>query len=46
VRSLVLRTERHLYNWIMGPVGKEDWRGKLRQRLDRFRAQIKARRKA
>ncbi len=38
VRSALLRTERHVYNWIMGPVGKDDWRGKLRQRVDRFRS--------
>lgn len=38
VRSSLLRTERHVYNWIMGPVGKDDWRGKLRQRMDRFRS--------
>ena len=35
LRSTLLRTERHVYNWAMGPVGKDDWRGKLRQRVDR-----------
>lgn len=40
-RSLVLRTERHTYNWIMGPVGKDDWRGRMRQRMDRARANIR-----
>jgi 3-oxoacyl-[acyl-carrier-protein] synthase-3 len=40
VRSLFLRTERHTYNWVMGPVGKDDWRGKLRRRLDKFRSDV------
>ncbi len=40
-RSLVLRTERHTYNWIMGPVGKDDWRGRMRQRMDRARSNIR-----
>lgn len=40
-RSLVLRTERHIYNWIMGPVGKDDWRGRMRQRMDRARSNIR-----
>jgi hypothetical protein len=41
VRSLFLRSERHAYNWAMGPVGKDDWRGKLRKRVDRFRTNVK-----
>jgi 3-oxoacyl-[acyl-carrier-protein] synthase-3 len=40
-RSAVLRTERHAYNWVMGPVGKDDWRGKLRKRVDRLRSDVK-----
>ncbi len=40
-RSFALRSERHVYNWIMGPVGKDDWRGRLRQRMDRARTNIK-----
>jgi 3-oxoacyl-[acyl-carrier-protein] synthase III len=40
-RSLVLRSERHAYNWVMGPVGKDDWRGRLRKRMDRLRANIR-----
>jgi 3-oxoacyl-[acyl-carrier-protein] synthase-3 len=40
-RSLARRTERHFYNWIMGPVGKDDWRGRMRQRMDRARANIR-----
>ena len=36
-----LRNERHVYNWILGPVGKDDWRGKLRKRVDRFRSDVK-----
>jgi 3-oxoacyl-[acyl-carrier-protein] synthase-3 len=40
-RSFALRSERHFYNWVMGPVGKDDWRGRLRQRMDRARANIK-----
>jgi 3-oxoacyl-[acyl-carrier-protein] synthase-3 len=36
-RSAFRRGVRHVYNWIMGPVGKDDWRGKLRQRTDRLR---------
>lgn len=38
LRSRTLRGERHVYNWLMGPVGKEDWRGKLRKRTDAARA--------
>jgi 3-oxoacyl-[acyl-carrier-protein] synthase-3 len=37
IRSTVRRTTRHAYNWILGPVGKDDWRGRLRQRADRLR---------
>jgi 3-oxoacyl-[acyl-carrier-protein] synthase-3 len=37
VRSLLRRTLRHIYNWILGPVGKDDWRGRMRQRSDRIR---------
>jgi 3-oxoacyl-[acyl-carrier-protein] synthase-3 len=37
VRSLLRRTMRHVYNWILGPVGKDDWRGRMRQRADRIR---------
>lgn len=43
VRSTLLRTERHVYNWILGPVGKDDWRGKLRKRVDGFRTSLKGR---
>jgi 3-oxoacyl-[acyl-carrier-protein] synthase-3 len=37
IRSTLRRTTRHVYNWILGPVGKDDWRGRLRQRADRLR---------
>jgi len=37
VRSTWLRVARTVYNWILGPVGKDDWRGQLRQRVDRWR---------
>jgi 3-oxoacyl-[acyl-carrier-protein] synthase III len=37
VRSLLRRTIRHVYNWILGPVGKDDWRGRMRQRADQLR---------
>jgi len=37
IRSTVRRTTRHVYNWILGPVGKDDWRGRLRKRADRLR---------
>jgi 3-oxoacyl-[acyl-carrier-protein] synthase III len=37
IRSLLRRTTRHVYNWILGPVGKDDWRGRMRQRADRIR---------
>ncbi len=43
VRSIILRTERRVYNWLLGPVGKDDWRGKLRKRIDRVRGNIKRR---
>lgn len=42
-RSLALRTGRHVYNWLMGPVGKDDWRGRLRRRLDRARGKMSRR---
>ncbi len=44
-RSRVLRSERHAYNWVMGPVGKEDWRGRMRRRVDHWRDEVKARAK-
>jgi 3-oxoacyl-[acyl-carrier-protein] synthase-3 len=37
IRSTLRRTTRHVYNWILGPVGKDDWRGRLRKRADRLR---------
>jgi 3-oxoacyl-[acyl-carrier-protein] synthase-3 len=37
VRSLLRRSTRHIYNWILGPVGKDDWRGRMRGRADRLR---------
>jgi hypothetical protein len=37
IRSVLRRTTRHIYNWILGPVGKDDWRGRMRQRADRIR---------
>lgn len=37
IRSWVIRSERHVYNWAMGPVGKDDWRGRLRKRADAWR---------
>jgi 3-oxoacyl-[acyl-carrier-protein] synthase III len=40
IRSLLRRTTRHVYNWILGPVGKDDWRGRMRQRADRLRKGI------
>jgi 3-oxoacyl-[acyl-carrier-protein] synthase-3 len=43
VRSSVRRLGRHTYNWLLGPLGKDNWRGKLRQRVDRFRARIETR---
>lgn len=41
VRSFFRRSERHAYNWAMGPVGKDGRRGKLRKRVDRFRLDVK-----
>lgn len=35
VRSLWLRGGRRVYNWLLGPVGKDDWRGKLRKWVER-----------
>lgn len=43
VRSAMLRAERRVYNWLLGPVGKDDWRGRLRQRTDVLRQRVKAR---
>ncbi len=40
-RSWILRTERHTYNWVMGPVGKDDWRGRLRKRVDGWRSRVR-----
>jgi 3-oxoacyl-[acyl-carrier-protein] synthase III len=34
VRSIGLRGSRRAYNWALGPVGKDDWRGQLRQHVD------------
>ncbi len=42
-RSWILRTERHAYNFAMGPVGRDDWRGRLRQRVDAWRDNVKRR---
>jgi 3-oxoacyl-[acyl-carrier-protein] synthase-3 len=42
-RSWLRQSERHVYNWIMGPVGKEDWRGRLRQRVDAWRDRTRRR---
>jgi 3-oxoacyl-[acyl-carrier-protein] synthase III len=44
-RSRILRSERHAYNWVMGPVGKEDWRGRMRKRVDHWRDEVKAKAK-
>jgi 3-oxoacyl-[acyl-carrier-protein] synthase-3 len=41
VRSPGLRAARHSYNLVLGPEGREDWRGQLRQRLDAVRARWK-----
>ncbi len=41
LRSRLLRGERTIYNWLMGPVGKDDWRGKLRKRMDNLRQRVK-----
>jgi 3-oxoacyl-[acyl-carrier-protein] synthase-3 len=37
IRSLIRRTVRHVSNWIVGPVGKDDFRGRVRRRADRLR---------
>jgi 3-oxoacyl-[acyl-carrier-protein] synthase-3 len=37
VRSAFLRTERRVYDWVMGPVTDEGIRGRLRMRADRAR---------
>lgn len=42
-RSWLRSSERHLYNWVMGPVGKDDWRGRLRQRVDGWRDRVRRR---
>lgn len=39
-RSVIRRGERHTYNWIMGPVGKDNWRGKLRKATDKTRTRL------
>jgi 3-oxoacyl-[acyl-carrier-protein] synthase-3 len=36
VRSIWLRVGRHIYNWILGPEGRDDWRGRVRKRLDEW----------
>jgi len=41
LRSWVIRSERHAYNWAMGPVGKDDWRGRLRKRIDVWRHNLR-----
>ncbi len=43
LRSASIRTERHVYNQIMGPVGKDDWRGQLRKNTDALRRRVRAR---
>ncbi len=43
LRSASIRTERHVYNQIMGPVGKDDWRGHLRKNTDAVRQRVRAR---
>jgi 3-oxoacyl-[acyl-carrier-protein] synthase-3 len=40
-RSWLRRSERHAYNWAMGPVGKDDWRGRMRQRMDHVRSRVR-----
>lgn len=42
-RSWALRSERHAYNWVMGPVGKDNWRGHLRKRVDAWRESVRRR---
>lgn len=41
LRSWVIRSERHAYNWALGPVGKDDWRGRLRKRIDAWRHNLR-----
>ena len=41
LRSWVIRSERHTYNWAMGPVGKDDWRGRLRKHVDAWRHSLR-----
>ena len=41
LRSWMIRSERHAYNWAMGPVGKDDWRGRLRKRVDTWRHDLR-----
>ncbi len=43
VRSIVRRSERHLYDRIMGPEGADGMRGELRQRTDLLREKISGR---
>jgi len=40
IRSVARRTERHLYDRVMGPEGADGVRGDLRQRTDRMRIRI------
>ena len=40
IRSTARRTERHLYDRVMGPEGADGVRGELRQRTDRLRLKI------
>ncbi|OQA43140.1 MAG: 3-oxoacyl-(acyl-carrier-protein) synthase 3 [Chloroflexi bacterium ADurb.Bin325] len=42
LRSVSIRTERRVYNQIMGPVGKDDWRGHLRRHTDTLRRRVRA----
>jgi len=44
IRSQSLRVARRVYNWILGPVGKDDWRGKLRKRADAIYQRLKRQR--
>jgi len=41
LRSWMIRSERHAYNWVMGPVGKDNWRGRLRKRIDAWRHNLR-----
>jgi 3-oxoacyl-[acyl-carrier-protein] synthase-3 len=45
VRSPWLRLARHSYNLVLGPEGREDWRGQLRRRADAVRARWKTKKK-